>query len=96
MILNEDFDRFLAADLRRTTYIGHMTEAARLDRECRPSCGNCYFWMKTRDCPREARGQKQSMSGAACGLFNEAPSVARLRTKASEERLKAMALLQLT
>ncbi len=32
-------------------------------------CGNCNHWMKTRECPRERRGEKQSCNAPGCEEF---------------------------
>jgi len=47
-------------------------------------CGNCPHWMKTRECPRERRGEKPSCNAPGCEEFSLMPS----RKKFSEE-LKA-------
>ncbi len=39
----------------------------------RPRCGNCYFWLKSRDCPREknVNGQSRgpSCNGSPCEKY---------------------------
>lgn len=44
-------------------------------------CGDCYFWMKSRDCPREKNINGQtcgpSMGAAACDKFVNDKAVRR-------------------
>lgn len=55
-----------------------LDQAAADERNARPKCGNCYWWMKSRDCPRErnvnGRNRGPSMNEAPCGKFREDPS----------------------
>jgi hypothetical protein len=88
MSLEQRLDRFIERMGNITAAQVHLDEARRLDAEAAPSCGNCRSWM-TKTCPREASGQKPSMSGAACSSYAEAWSVPRLREAAAGERAKA-------
>lgn len=51
----------------------------------KPECGNCYHWMKNRDCPREqnvdGRQRGPSMSAPACSKFKIEQSALDLRAK---------------
>lgn len=57
-----------------------VTIALAVDRR---ECGNCYFWMKSRDCPREhnVNGQTRgpSCSDVACGKFKIQDRVLELK-----------------
>ncbi len=50
-------------------------------------CGDCYWWMKSKDCPREKNvngfSRGPSMSGIACGKFSS-----RQYPKAAVQRQK--------
>lgn len=48
-----DFDKAISA-LDKISQIGQLRDLVfyALD-AAKPRCGNCYFWMKSRDCPRE-------------------------------------------
>lgn len=59
-----DFDRAVQAAEQRRAKIRQLRMCASTTR-----CGNCGNWMKTRSCPREARGTKVSMNALACNVF---------------------------
>lgn len=59
-----DFDRAVQIVEQRRAKIKHLRMCASTTR-----CGNCANWMKTRSCPREARGTKVSMNALACNVF---------------------------
>lgn len=92
-------DKFLEWDMKRTTAVGHLAEAARLDAVAANKCGNCRHWM-TRQCPREANvnGHRHgpSSGGFPCNIFAEdtgAFGPRQWRDAAASERAKAAALL---
>lgn len=71
--VNAIFDQFMKFSDRL-----HRADAARkhLDEmRCRatPVCGSCFFWMKSRDCPREHNvngyNRGPSMSASPCSKF---------------------------
>lgn len=88
-------DKFIEADGRRVRAQCHLDEAIRLERAIQPRCGNCYWWVKSRDCPREhnVNGQTRgpSCDGMPCHKFQESSRVAELRTLALAERTAALA-----
>lgn len=92
--LRDFMDKFIEASGRLTGYQVNMDEANRLEREAIPKCGNCYWWMKSRDCPID--DQKRgfpSCNHHSCGKYQETTDVARMRKAAAEARKKAHASL---
>lgn len=92
-------DRFLEWDMKRTTALGHLAEAARMDEAAAKKCGNCRHWM-TRQCPRETNvnGRKHgpSSGGSPCTSFQESTGAfgpQQWRDKAADERAKAAAVV---
>lgn len=91
---------FVSAEGKLSAARAHEQEANRLEREARPVCGNCDYWM-TRQCPREknvnGRNRGPSMNGIACSKYAEARSALTnpqfLRDMAADERAKAKAAL---
>lgn len=69
------FDSAIQAEAQRREKIRHLRMCASTKR-----CGNCEKWMKTRSCPREARGTKVSMNALACNVFT--PDEHTLRAQA--------------
>lgn len=68
---------------------GHLAclkrERARIQNDARPKCGNCHFWMKSRECPAEknVNGQSRgpSCEGIACQKFQPCPRMQETFTK---------------
>jgi hypothetical protein len=89
MDIRDQFDALLNA-VNRISLIeslcAKLTEAASIDRR---ECGNCDFWMKSRECPREhnvngfSRGP--SMSAPACSKYLVKPWVVELKLKRLNE-----------
>lgn len=52
-------------------------------------CGECYWWMKSRDCPKEVnvngRSRGPSMNGFICSKFRETNDSIERRDKALSE-----------
>lgn len=48
----------------------------------RTACGDCYFWMKSRSCPKEKNingySRGPSMNGLICEKFERRPVIAAL------------------
>ncbi|KPB83847.1 hypothetical protein BTW15_01440 [Pseudomonas syringae pv. tomato] len=69
----EHFDKFFDA-LGKAAHLAYLKrERVRINSEARPKCGNCSFWMKSRQCPAEknVNGQSRgpSCEGFACQKF---------------------------
>ncbi|MEE4332271.1 hypothetical protein V2J70_02120 [Pseudomonas alliivorans] len=69
----EQFDKLFDA-LGKAGHLAYLKrERARINSEARPKCGNCSFWMKSRECPAEKNvsGQSRgpSCEGFACQKF---------------------------
>lgn len=84
----------IAADFSRAQHRVYAIARVRRDIvDCRPRCGNCAYWMKTGDCPREhglgSRPGGPSMGTASCKKFVESPSTTERRL-AFEEKLRAL------
>jgi len=80
MNVNE-LDGFINS-LGRLSALQHIAD---LKRELRglltKECGNCDHWMKTIECPLEARGEKPSMSHWPCSKFSQKASLITLFNK---------------
>lgn len=73
----EQFDKLIDA-LGKAGYLAYLKrERARIQNDARPKCGNCHFWMKSRECPAEknVNGQSRgpSCEGFACQKFQPCP-----------------------
>lgn len=87
-------DKFIEASGRLTGYQVHMDEARRLERAALPKCGNCYWWMKSRDCPiDDQRKGFPSCNHHSCGKYQATACVASMRKTAAGLREKARAIL---
>lgn len=62
------FDGFLEWDRKRLAAIQRREELATLKRQATPHCGDCYYWMKSRDCPRERNVNGMSRGPSSGGL----------------------------
>ena len=77
----EQFDK-LFDSLGKAAHLAYLKrEHARIKADARPKCGNCNFWMKSRECPAEknVNGQSRgpSCEGIACQKFEPSPLMAR-------------------
>lgn len=89
--LRQQFDKAIDA-LGRLSLLAQLrdkvVEASQVDRR---ECGNCFFWMKSRDCPYErnvggvTRGP--SMSHVACGKFRITQQAVELKTQRLHEAM---------
>ena len=73
----EQFDKLIDA-LGKAGHLAYLKrERARIQNDARPKCGNCHFWMKSRECPAEknVNGQSRgpSCEGFACQKFQPCP-----------------------
>ena len=50
----------------------------------KPRCGNCFWWMKSRDCPRE-----RNVNGQTTGPANNAPVCEKFKRTQSSIELQA-------
>lgn len=86
-----DFDKAINA-MRRVSLLAQLRDkvvsALAVDRR---ECGNCYFWMKSRDCPREhninGRCRGPSCSDIACGKFQIQDRVLELKKQRIAEAI---------
>lgn len=66
-------DAVIAADRARTEALERLGKLDELRRLATPHCGSCYFWMKSRECPRETniggRNRGPSMGAMPCQKF---------------------------
>jgi hypothetical protein len=62
------------------------------------SCGGCYFWMKSNDCPRERNingwNKGPSMSDIKCDKFQRSPSSIKYISDAEKKRSKLIMELE--
>ncbi|ROL86518.1 hypothetical protein [Pseudomonas protegens] len=64
--------------LGKVSHLAYLKrERARIQAAARPKCGNCHFWMKTRECPAEKNvngmSRGPSCEGIACQKFQACP-----------------------
>ena len=68
-----------------------LRELERLRENSRRKCGGCFYWMKSRQCPKERNvngwNRGPSMNGAICSKFE--PTVTHLAWVAQYETAKA-------
>lgn len=75
-----DMDR-IAAPLQRLSELAQRRDKEReLRRWAAPSCGGCYWWMKSRDCPRE-----HNVNGMTRGPSADALPCAKFKPSKSHE-----------
>ena len=53
------------------------------------TCGNCNHWIKTRECPRERRGEKPSMNDPGCDEFTYCSNSKMLIKKFESDLIEA-------
>lgn len=61
--------------------IRQQEEFERLRESARPHCGGCYWWMKSRDCPRE-----RNVGGISRGPGSGASPCAKFTASAAHAR----------
>ncbi|WP_028682468.1 hypothetical protein [Pseudomonas chlororaphis] len=81
----EEIDKLIDA-LGKASHLAYLKrERARIQADARPKCGNCYFWMKSRECPAEKNvngmSRGPSCNGVACQKFQPCPRKQETFTK---------------
>lgn len=71
------WQRFLDADLERTTRLARRDRINQIEHALRERCGNCDHWMKSSQCPRERNvngySRGPSCDELPCTKFARAP-----------------------
>ena len=86
----EQFDKLIDA-LGKAGHLAYLKrERARIQSDAHPKCGNCHFWMKSRECPAEknVNGQSRgpSCEGIACQKFEPCPRMKETFAKLLSEK----------
>lgn len=81
----DDVGRTVSAFSRASRLVDLNSKFAAAQLLDKRECGNCYFWMKSRECPREknVKGYSRgpSCSGFACDKFQVTNSAVALKEK---------------
>lgn len=83
------FDNFLEADAKAQRLRSLKERSQKAVNFDIKRCGNCYFWMKSKDCPKERNvngwNKGPSCNGVACEKFQLEAYVAEVKIEKLEE-----------
>ncbi|WP_462402244.1 hypothetical protein [Pseudomonas sp. Marseille-QA0332] len=92
--MHEQFEKLIDA-LGKASHLAYLkSERSRIQARARPRCGNCDFWMKSRECPVEKNvngmSRGPSCEGIACSKFKQCPSMQQTFEKLLSENEAAI------